>query len=88
MPAPVPFKPRAVFAPRQFGYIKKIPDCVSRRAGTYKVNQLKDYWRTILHKSASHSVLKKISQTVLQNAHIDNSQLDIYRGQVSIISYI
>ena len=79
MPAPAPFKPPAVFAP-QIGYIQKIPDYDSRRAGIYTVNQLKDFWRTFLHKSASNSVLKKISRTVLQNAHIDNSQRDIYRA--------
>ena len=33
-----------------------------------------------MHKSASNSVLKRISRTVLQNAHIDNSQSDIYRA--------
>ena len=59
MPAPVPFKTPAVFAPQQIGYIQKIPDYDSRRAGIYTVNQLKDFWRTILHKSASNSVLKK-----------------------------
>ena len=79
MPAPVPFKPPALFAPQTIGYIQKIPDD-SRRAGIYTVNQLKDFWRTILHKSASNSVLKKISRTVLQNAHIDNSQRDIYHA--------
>ena len=80
MPAPVPFKPPAVFAPQQIGYIQKIPDYDSRRAGIYTVNQLKDFWRTILHKSASNSVFKKISRTVLQNAHVDSSQRDIYRA--------
>ena len=58
MPAPVPFKPPAVFAPKKIGYIQKIPDD-SRRAGIYTVNQLTDFWRTVLHKSASNSVLKK-----------------------------
>ena len=33
-----------------------------------------------MHKSASNSVWKKISRTVLQNAHIDNSQRGIYRA--------
>ena len=43
MPAPVPFKPTAVFAPQQIGYIQEIPDYDSRRAGIYTVNQLKDF---------------------------------------------
>ena len=53
-------------------------DYDSRRAGNYALNQLKNLWRSILHKSASNSVLKKTSRTVLQNAHIDTSQRDIY----------
>ena len=80
MPEPVHFKLPAVFAPQQIGFIQQIPDYDSRRAGIYTVNQLKDFWRTILHKSASNSALKKISRTVPQNAHVDNSQRDIYRA--------
>ena len=87
MPAPVPFKPPAVFAPQQIGYIQKIPDYDFRRAGVYTVNLLKDFWRTILHKSASNSVLKKVSGTVLQNAHVDNSQRNSIAPQASIIDY-
>ena len=78
MPAPVPFKPDADFAQQQIGYIQKISDYDSRRAGIYTLDQLKDFWRTILHKFASNSVLKKISRTALQNAHIYNSQRDLY----------
>ena len=80
MPAPVLFKPPAVFAPQQIGYIQKIPDYDSRRAGIYTVNQLKSFGERFSKKSASNSVLKKISRIVLQNAHIDNSQRDIYRA--------
>ena len=43
MPAPVPFKLLAVFAPQQINYIQKIPDYDSRRAGIYTVNQLQDF---------------------------------------------
>ena len=52
MAALVPFKPSAVFAPQQNGYVQKIPDFDSRRAGIYTVNQLKDFgeqFRTNLH---------------------------------------
>ena len=80
MPAQVPFKPPAVFAPQKIGHIQEIPDYDTRRAGIFTVIQLKIFLRKILHKSASNSFLKKSSRTVLQNAHIDNSQRDIYRA--------
>ena len=43
-------------------------------------NQLKDIWRTILHKSSSNSVLEKVPRTFLQNALTNNIQRDIYRA--------
>ena len=79
MPAQVPLKTPAVFASQQSGYIQKTQDHDFLLAGIYTLNQLKFFWRSILHKSAFNSVLKKIPRTVLQNSLIDNIQRDVSR---------
>ena len=60
-----------MFAPQDIGHIREFPVYDSRRAGMYTPKQLKAFWDTIIHNTASTSILKKITRTVLQNGHMD-----------------
>ena len=76
MPAPIPFKTPLMFAPHDIGHITEFPVYDSRRAGMYTPKQLKAFWDNIIHNTASTSILKKITRTVLQNGHMDYANSD------------
>ena len=76
MPAPIPFKTPLMFAPQDIGHITEFPLYDSRRAGMYTPKQLKAFWDNIIHNTASTSILKKITRTVLQNGHMDYANSD------------
>ena len=71
MPAPIPFKTPLMFAPQAIGQIREFPVYDSRRAGMYIPKHLKAFWDNIIHNTASTSILKKNTRTILQNGHMD-----------------
>ena len=81
MPAPIPFKTPLMFAPQDIGHITEFPVYDSRGAGMYTPKQLKAFWDNIIHNTASTSILKKITRTVLQNGHMDYANSDALTAQ-------
>ena len=67
MPAPIPFKTPSMFAPQDKGHFTEFPVYDSRHAGMFTPKQLEAFWDNIIHNTASTSILKKITRTVLQN---------------------
>ena len=65
LPDPMPFNKRLLFNPTELGHITQFPTFDTRRAGMYTPKQMKNYWDNIIHDSASDTVLKQLTRTIL-----------------------
>ena len=54
-----------LFKPTELGHITRSPIFDSRRAEMYTPKQMKNLWDKIIHASASDTVLKKLTRTIL-----------------------
>ena len=61
----MPFNELLLFKPTELGYITQFPTFDTKRAGNYTPKQMKKFWDNIIHASASHTVLKKLTRTIL-----------------------
>ena len=65
LPDPMPFNKPLLFKPTELGHITQFPTFDTRRAGMYTPKQMKNFWDNIIHASASDTVLKKLTTTIL-----------------------
>ena len=65
LPDPVPFNKPLLFQLTKLGHITQFPTFDTRRAGMYTPKQMKNFWDKIIHASASDTVLKKLTRTIL-----------------------
>ena len=65
LPDPMPFIKPLLFKPTELGHITQFPTFDTRRAGMYTPKQMKNFWDNIIHASASDTVLKKLTRTIL-----------------------
>ena len=61
----MPFKKPLLFKPTELGHITQFPTFDTRRAGMYTPKQMKNFWDNIIQASASDTVLKKLTRTIL-----------------------
>ena len=61
----MPFNKPLLFEPTELGHITQFPTFDTRRAGMYTPKQMKNFWDNIIHASASDTVLKKLTRTIL-----------------------
>ena len=54
-----------LFKPTELGHILQFPTFDTRRVGMYTPKQRKNFWDNTIHASASDTVLKKLTRTVL-----------------------
>ena len=66
---PMPFNKPLLFKPTEPGHITQFPIFDTRRAGVYTPKQLKNFWGNIIHASASHTVRKKLTRTILTHGN-------------------
>ena len=62
---PMPFNKPLLFKPTELGHITQFPTFDIRRAGMYTPKQIKNFWDNIIHASASDTVVKKFTRTIL-----------------------
>ena len=60
---PMPFNKPLLFKQPELGHIT--PTFDTRRAGMYTPNQMKNFWDNVIHNSASDTLLKKLTRTIL-----------------------
>ena len=65
LPEPIPFNKPLLFKPTELGHITQFPTFDTRRAGMYTPNQMKNFWDNVIHNSASDTLLKKLTRTIL-----------------------
>ena len=65
LPEPMPFNKPLLFKPTELGHITQYPTFDTRRAGMYTPNQMKNFWDNVIHNSASDTLLKKLTRTIL-----------------------
>ena len=65
LPEPMPFNKPLLFKPSELGHITQFPTFGTRRAGMYTPNQMKNFWDNVIHNSASDTLLKKPTRTIL-----------------------
>ena len=65
LPEPMPFNKPLLFKPTELGHITQFPTFDTRRAGMYTPNQVKNFWDNVIHNSASDTLLKKLTRTIL-----------------------
>ena len=65
LPHPMPFFIPLMFTPNEFGRKTQIPAFDSTPDGLYTLSQMQNFWPSIFHASASDTVLKKFTRTVL-----------------------
>ena len=65
LPYPMPFNKPLLFKPTELGHITQFPTFDTRRARMYTPKQMKNFWDNIIHASASDTVLKKLTRTIL-----------------------
>ena len=65
LPDPMPFNKSLFFKPTELGHITQFPTFDTRRAGMCTAKQMKNFWDNIIHASASDTVLKKFTRTIL-----------------------
>ena len=61
---PMPFNKPLLFKPTELGHITQFPTLDTRRAGMYTPKQMKNFWGSIFHASASDTVLKNLTRTI------------------------
>ena len=65
LPDPMPFNTPLLFKPTELGHITQFPTFDTRRAGMYTPKQIKNFLDNIIHASASDTLLKKLTLTIL-----------------------
>ena len=71
LPDPLPFKKPLLFKPTVFRHITQFHTFDTRRARMYTPKQKKKFWDDIIHASASETVLKKLTRTILTQGNTD-----------------
>ena len=61
----MPFNKLLLFKPTELGHIFQFPTFDTRPAGVYTPKQMKSFWVNVIHASASDTVLKKLTRTIL-----------------------
>ena len=75
LPDPMPYNKPLMFQPQESRYINQFRTFDTRRAGLYIPKQKQNFCNTIIHASASDTVLEKLTRTVLTPGNTDkNSQ--------------
>ena len=59
------FNKPLLFKPAEPGHTTQFPTFDTRRAGMYAPKQMKNFWDNMFHASASDTVLKKLTRTIL-----------------------
>ena len=62
---PMPFSKPLLFKLTEVGHITQFSTFDTRRAGMHTPKQMKNFWDNIIHASASDTVLKKLTRTIL-----------------------
>ena len=65
LPDPMPFNKPLLFKPTELGHITQFPTFDTTRAGMYTPKQMENFWDNKIHASASETVLKKLTRTIL-----------------------
>ena len=65
LPDPMPFNEPLLFKPTELGHITQFPTLDTRRAGMYTPKQMINFRDYTIHASASDTVLKKVTRTIL-----------------------
>ena len=65
LPDPMPFNKPLLFKPTELAHITQFPTFDTRLARMYTPKQVKNFWDNIIHASASDTVIKKLTRTVL-----------------------
>ena len=65
LPDHMPFNKPLLFKPTELGLITQFPTFDTRRAGMFTPKQMKNFWDIIIHASASDTVLKMLTRTIL-----------------------
>ena len=65
----MPFNKPLLFKPTELGHITQFPTFDTRRAGLYTPKQMKKFWDNIIHASASDTVVKKLTRTILTHGN-------------------
>ena len=65
LPDPMPFNKPLLFQPTELGHITQFPTFDTSCDGMYTAKQKKNFWDKIIHASASDTVLKKLTRTIL-----------------------
>ena len=65
LPDPMPLNKPLLFKPTELGHITQFLTFDTRRDGMYTAKQMKNFWDKIIHASASDTVLKKLTRTIL-----------------------
>ena len=66
---PMPHMKSLLFKPTELGYISQFPTFDPRRVGMYTRKQMKIFSDNIIHASASGTVLKKLTGTILTHGN-------------------
>ena len=69
LPDPMPFIKPLLFKPTELGQNIQFPTFDTRRAARFTPKQMKHFWDNIIHASASDTVLKKLTWTILAQAN-------------------
>ena len=65
LPDPMPSNEPLLSKPTEIGHITQFPTFDTKRAAMYTPKQIKKFWDNIIHASASDTVLKKLTRTIL-----------------------
>ena len=64
----MPFNEPLIFKPNELGQITQFPTFDKGHAGIYTPKHMRNFWDNIIHASASDTVLKKLTRTILREA--------------------
>ena len=62
---PIPFNKTLLFKPTELGHTTQFRTFDTRRDGMYTPKQVKIFWDNIIHASASDTVIRKLTRTIL-----------------------
>ena len=65
LPDAMPFNKPLLFKPTELGHNTQFPTFDTKRAGMYTPKQMKNFWDNKIHASASDTVLRKLTRTIL-----------------------
>ena len=61
----MPFDKTLLFKPTELGHITQFPTLDTKHVGMYTPKEIKNFWDDIIHASASDTLLKKLTRTIL-----------------------